>query len=112
MPTAGKTGTAQVFGRNANGSLKADTSWYASYAPYKNPQYAVVMMVSQGGFGSSTSGAGVKKIYETIFGVQGNTVKPELALFPKGKPPVKLPKISPATKPAASILNPEGSIDK
>ena len=112
VPTAGKTGTAQVFGRNANGSLKADTSWYASYAPYKNPQYAVVMMVSQGGFGSSTSGAGVKKIYETIFGVQGNTVKPELALFPKGKPPVKLPKISPATKPAASILNPEGSIDK
>jgi penicillin-binding protein 2 len=107
VQTAGKTGTAQVFGKNANGSLKADTSWYASYAPYKNPQYAVVMMVSQGGFGASTSGAGVKKIYEALFGVQGNTVKPELALFPKGKPPVKLPKISPVTKPAASILNPK-----
>ncbi len=112
VQTAGKTGTAQVFGKNANGSLKADTSWYASYAPYKNPQYAVVMMVSQGGFGASTSGAGVKKIYQALFGVQGNTVKPELALFPKGKPPVKLPKISPATKPAASILNPNGSGDK
>ena len=107
VPTAGKTGTAQVFGRNANGSAKADTSWYASYAPYKNPQYAVVMMVSQGGFGASTSGAGVKKIYETLFGVQANVVNPELALFPKGKPPVKLPKISPVTKPAASILNPK-----
>jgi penicillin-binding protein 2 len=109
VPTAGKTGTAQVFGRNANGSAKADTSWYASYAPYKNPQYAVVMMVSQGGFGASTSGAGVKKIYEALFGVQGGAVNPELSLFPKGKPPVKLPKISPATKPAASILNPKGS---
>jgi penicillin-binding protein 2 len=107
VPTAGKTGTAQVFGRNANGSLKADTSWYASYAPYKNPQYAVVMMVSQGGFGASTSGAGVKKIYETLFGVQANAVNPELAIFPKGKPPIKLPKISPVTKPAASILNPK-----
>ena len=107
VPTAGKTGTAQVFGRNANGSAKADTSWYASYAPYKNPQYAVVMMVSQGGFGASTSGAGVKKIYETLFGVQANVVNPELALFPTGKPPVKLPKISPVTKPAASILNPK-----
>ena len=107
VPTAGKTGTAQVFGRNANGSAKADTSWYASYAPYKNPQYAVVMMVSQGGFGATTSGAGVKKIYETLFGVQANVVNPELALFPKGKPPVKLPKISPVTKPAASILNPK-----
>ena len=112
VQTAGKTGTAQVFGKNANGSLKADTSWYASYAPYKNPQYAVVMMVSQGGFGASTSGAGVKKIYQALFGVQGNTANPELALFPKGKPPVKLPKISPATKPAASILNPKGSSDK
>jgi penicillin-binding protein 2 len=112
VQTAGKTGTAQVFGKNANGSLKADTSWYASYAPYKNPQYAVVMMVSQGGFGASTSGAGVKKIYQALFGVQGNTVKPDLALFPKGKPPVKLPKISPATKPAASILNPKGSSDQ
>jgi len=112
VQTAGKTGTAQVFGRNANGSEKSDTSWYASYAPYKNPQYAVVMMVSQGGFGSSTSGAGVKKIYEALFGIEGGAVKPELALFPKGKPPVKLPKISPTTKPAASILNPEGSGDK
>lgn len=107
VQTAGKTGTAQVFGRNANGSLKADTSWYASYAPYKNPQYAVVMMVSQGGFGASTSGAGVRKIYETIFGVQGSTVNPELALFPQGKPPIKLPKISPVTKPKPSILNPK-----
>ncbi|CAB4341746.1 MAG: penicillin-binding protein 2 [Actinobacteria bacterium] len=110
VPTAGKTGTAQVFGKNLNGSLKSDTSWYASYAPYKNPQYAVVMMVSQGGFGASTSGAGVKKIYEALFGVQGNIVKPELALFPKGKPPVKLPKISPVTKPSASTLNPEGAV--
>jgi len=112
VPTAGKTGTAQVFGKNLNGSLKSDTSWYASYAPYKNPQYAVVMMVSQGGFGASTSGAGVKKIYEALFGVQGNAVKPELALFPKGKPPVKLPKISPVTKPSASTLNPEGAVKK
>ena len=107
VPTAGKTGTAQVFGRNSNGTQKADTSWYASFAPAKKPRYAVVMMVSQGGFGASTSGVGVREIYETLFGVQGNIVKPELALFPKGKPPIKLPRISPAKKPAASILNPE-----
>ena len=112
VATAGKTGTAQVFGKNANGSLKADTSWYAAFAPSKNPRYSVVMMVSQGGFGASTSGAGVKQIFQTLFGVQGNAVKPELALFPKGKPPVKLPKISPATKPKASTLNPEAAVEK
>jgi penicillin-binding protein 2 len=106
VQTSGKTGTAQVFGRNLNGSLKADTSWYASYAPTKNPRYAVVMMVSQGGYGASTSGIGVRNIYEAIFGVQGRTLKPELALFPQGKPPTKLPRISPAMKPQPSILNP------
>jgi penicillin-binding protein 2 len=95
---SGKTGTAQVFGRNANGSLKADTSWFASYGPTENPRYAVVMMVSQGGFGASVSGVGVRKIYETLFGVTGSRVDPAKAIFPDGKPPVKLPKISPATK--------------
>jgi penicillin-binding protein 2 len=96
---SGKTGTAQVFGRNPNGSLKDDTSWFASYAPSKNPRYAVVMMVGQGGFGASTSGVGVRQIYSTLFGVTGNTLVPGAALFPEGKPPTQLPKISPATKP-------------
>jgi penicillin-binding protein 2 len=106
VATSGKTGTAQVFGRNPNGSAKADTSWYASFAPAKNPRYAVVMMVSQGGFGAGTSGVGVRQIYEAIFGAKGSTVNPDLALFPNGKPPTKLPRISPATKPKPSILNP------
>lgn len=96
---SGKTGTAQVFGRNPNGSLKDDTSWFASYAPSKKPRYAVVMMVGQGGFGASTSGVGVRQIYSTLFGVTGNTIVPGAALFPDGKPPTQLPKISPATKP-------------
>jgi len=96
---SGKTGTGQVFGRNPNGSLKDDTSWFASFAPSKNPRYAVVMMVGQGGFGASTSGVGVRQIYSTLFGVTGNKVVPGAALFPEGKPPTILPKISPATKP-------------
>ena len=95
---SGKTGTAQVFGKNANGSLKADTSWFASFGPSQNPRYAVVMMVSQGGFGASVSGVGVRKIYETLFGVTGSKIDPAKAIFPDGKPPVKIPKISPATK--------------
>ena len=99
IEVSGKTGTAQVFGRNLNGSLKDDTSWFASFAPTNKPRYAVVMMVSQGGFGASTSGVGVRKIYESLFGVQANKVIPGAALFLDGKPPKVLPKISPATKP-------------
>jgi penicillin-binding protein 2 len=95
---SGKTGTAEVFGRNPNGSKKANTSWFASYGPSENPRFAVVMMVSQGGFGASTSGVGVRKIYETLLGVQGSKVVSAKILFPSGIPPVALPKISPATK--------------
>lgn len=84
---SGKTGTGQVFGRNLDGSAKDDTSWFASYGPTQNPQYAVVMMVSQGGFGASTSGVGVRRIYEHIFGTNGKT-----AIFPNGIPR-KLPYI-------------------
>ena len=99
VEVSGKTGTGQVFGRNPNGTQKDDTSWFASYAPSKNPRFAVVMMVGQGGFGASTSGVGVRHIYETIFGVKGNKVVPGAAIYANGKPPTNLPKISPATKP-------------
>jgi penicillin-binding protein 2 len=79
VEVSGKTGTAQVFGRNLNGSAKDDTSWFASYGPTANPQYAVVMMVSQGGFGASTSGVGVREIYQTLL-APGNEI------FPSGVP--------------------------
>ena len=83
---SGKTGTAQVFGKNPNGSAKDDTSWFASYGPTEDPKYAVVMMVSQGGFGASASGVGVRDIYATLFGVSGNRVNPDKAIFPTGVP--------------------------
>ena len=102
ISVSGKTGTAEVFGRNLNGSLKDNTSWFASYAPTEKPRFAVVMMVSQGGFGASTSGVGVRKIYEALFGVSANKVIPGAALFADLKQPVKLPRISPATKPKVS----------
>ena len=86
VAVSGKTGTAQVFGKNPNGSAKDDTSWFASYGPTEDPTYAVVMMVSQGGFGASTSGLGVRDIYSTLFGVTGNKVDPNKAVFPNGVP--------------------------
>ena len=96
---SGKTGTAEVIGQ----TKKDNTSWFASYGPTDDPRYAVVMMVSQGGFGASTSAVGVRKIYSTIFGVTGNKLEPAKAAFPASGPPTKLPKISPATKPKSVV---------
>jgi penicillin-binding protein 2 len=93
IAVSGKTGTGQVQGRNANGTAKDPTSWFASYAPSGKPEYAVVMMVSQGGYGASTSAVGVKEIYNALFGVTGSTVNPKLAIFPTGAPPSTIPVI-------------------
>ena len=91
VEVSGKTGTGQVFGRNLDGSAKDDTSWFASYAPSKKPVYSVLMMVSQGGFGGSTSGVGVRRIYEQIFGEGGKR-----PVAPSGVPD-KLPRIDVTT---------------
>jgi len=95
IPVSGKTGTGQVQGRNANGTAMDPTSWFASYAPSNKPEYAVVMMVSQGGYGASIAAVGVKDIYSAIYGVTGNTVDPKKAIFPNGAPPSGLPKVDP-----------------
>jgi penicillin-binding protein 2 len=66
LKICGKTGTAQV--QDANNKLTGHNFWFASYAPYENPKYAVVVMVESAGDGS---GGGIcapiaHDIYETI----------------------------------------------
>jgi penicillin-binding protein 2 len=94
IPVSGKTGTGEDLGFNKDGTTKEDTAWFASYAPYENPQYAVVLVVSQGGFGSSTAAGGAREIYSAIYGVTGNQVDKTKEIFPSGIPN-KLPKVDP-----------------
>ena len=61
----GKTGSAEVYG-------KQSTSWVATY----DENYVVVMMVSQAGTGSGTSGPAVRAIWESLYGITGETVTP------------------------------------
>ena len=93
VEVSGKTGTGQVQGKNADGTNKDSTSWFASFAPSNNPRFAVVEMVSQGGYGASVAAVGVKQIYSALFGVKDNVVVPTLAIFPTGAPPNVIPKI-------------------
>jgi len=87
IPVASKTGSAQVTGN------KVATSWFASYAPADNPRYAVVMMVTQGGTGSRTSGPSVRGIYEALFGIDGTTVDPARSVLMGGAPLKALPRV-------------------
>ena len=53
--------------------------------------YVVVMMVSQAGTGSGTSGPAVRAIWEALYGISGNTVDPERAAIRGTTPPDGLP---------------------
>ncbi|MFC5179274.1 penicillin-binding protein 2 [Nocardioides taihuensis] len=75
-----KTGSAEVYG-------KQSTSWVASYTK----DYVVVMMVSQGGTGSGTSGPAVRKIWEALYGIKGEDVDPRRAAIPSTVAPASLP---------------------
>jgi penicillin-binding protein 2 len=75
-----KTGSAEVHG-------KQSTSWVASY----DKNYVVLMMVTQAGTGSGTSGPAVRKIWEALYGVKGMKVDTDKAALPDAKTPDGLP---------------------
>ncbi|MFI6508068.1 penicillin-binding protein 2 [Streptosporangium sp. NPDC050855] len=87
VKVGGKTGTAEVYG-------KADTSWFASFAPTDKPRFVIVVMVSQGGMGGQTAAPAVRKIYEGIYGFSpdGKTAGPPI--LPGGRPASRLPVIA------------------
>ncbi len=61
----GKTGTAQVM--NARNQETSRTTWFASFAPYENPRYAVVVMVEGRHFLAAQTCAPIAHdIYEEI----------------------------------------------
>lgn len=59
-----KTGTAQV--QDERNLLIGHTTWFASFAPYEKPRYAVVVMVENGVSGGGTCALPARKIYEAI----------------------------------------------
>ena len=59
-----KTGTAQV--QDEHNVLTGHTTWFASFAPYEQPRYAVVVMVENGISGGATCAPVARQIYEAI----------------------------------------------
>lgn len=62
VPIAGKTGTAE-FGENNQGKH----AWFAGFAPFDNPQIALVILVEGGGEGSETAVPIAQEIFDYYF---------------------------------------------
>jgi len=61
LPVAGKTGTAQVRG-------KQDTAVFAAFAPADNPQYAISVVMEEAGFGGSAAAPVARRIFAGLAG--------------------------------------------
>ncbi|HHY14272.1 MAG TPA: penicillin-binding protein 2 [Thermoanaerobacterales bacterium] len=61
ITAAGKTGTAEWNSRYDN------HGWFASFAPYDDPEIAVVVFIEQAGSGGSTGGPVARAIFEQYF---------------------------------------------
>lgn len=59
----GKTGTAEVWKGESKDHYDV---WFASYAPYEDPRYAVVVMVEHGSSGGKTAAPIAAKIYRAL----------------------------------------------
>lgn len=65
---AGKTGTAQVKGKD-------DYAWFCAYAPAEDPKYAVAIIVEQGGHGGSVTGPAARNILAHLLGQELKTIR-------------------------------------
>jgi penicillin-binding protein 2 len=89
----GKTGTAEVFG-------KQDTSWLATWGPttrrhgVTKAKFVMVGMVEQAGTGATAAGPMLKRIWDGILGADRAPV------IPGSRPESRLPTIAPQVKVA------------
>ena len=72
---AGKTGTAQILGKQA-------TSVFASFAPCQDPRFVVVVMLPSSGYGADAAAPAVRQIWDGIYGLEGKK-----AALPGGRLP-------------------------
>ena len=82
MRICGKTGTAQVM--NEHNQEIDRTTWFASFAPYENPRYAVVVMVESGTYGGPTCAPIAHDIYQAILKSEKSN-GPALAALRRGE---------------------------
>jgi len=61
VAVAGKTGTAQFGAENKT------HAWFVSFAPYENPEIAMVVLMEGGGEGSSSAVPVTKEVLEWYF---------------------------------------------
>ncbi len=75
MDIAGKTGSVETNDKNkVNG-------WFTGFAPYDNPEIAVVVLIEGAGSGGNTAPA-AKEIIQEYFGINTNKITEDVTAIP------------------------------
>ncbi|HSZ36834.1 MAG TPA: penicillin-binding protein 2 [Acidimicrobiales bacterium] len=77
---AGKTGTA------SNQANQEPNSWFVAFGPNPNPQYLVLAVIGQGGYGASAAAPLVRNIFNYIAGNQPQISSPIKTPTPSSPP--------------------------
>lgn len=72
IPVAGKTGTAEAGGTEAE-----PHSWFAAYAPADDPEIALVVMAENAGEGSTVAAPLARQVVEAYYGLPLSELPPE-----------------------------------
>jgi penicillin-binding protein 2 len=82
IPVAGKTGTAEAGGTEAE-----PHSWFAAYAPADDPEIALVVMAENAGEGSTVAAPLARQVVEAYYGLPISELPPEAEPDYEPEPP-------------------------
>jgi penicillin-binding protein 2 len=87
---AGKTGTAT---NSSSNKFKEPNSWFVAFGPNPNPQYLVLAVIDQGGYGAQAAAPLVRNIFNYLV---ANPVNPVVTPTPAQQPTLTTPTTNPA----------------
>src|SRR6202162_632029 len=98
---SGKSGTAQIINydlrtRLGKGKQFKDNSWFVGYAPRRNPEIVVCVLVQAGGHGSEVAGPVVRDVVKAYY--DKKTKKLEGTVTAENKKPGATPAAIPAER--------------
>jgi penicillin-binding protein 2 len=102
---AGKTGTA------SNQPGQEPNSWFVAFGPNPNPQYLVLAVIAQGGYGAQAAAPLVRNIFNYIYSNQDQVagavktptpVSPPSVTEPPSSPPLGTPTTTTTTTPGTT----------
>jgi penicillin-binding protein 2 len=93
---AGKTGTA------SNQANQEPNSWFVAFGPNPNPQYLVLAVIGQGGYGASAAAPLVRTIFDYIAANQPQISSPVKTPTPSNPPSNTVPTTTTTTRPGTT----------